>query len=224
MAQTSFFLYVNGLTRIKAPIFTQPQIKAIGGAAIDTLQERLSNHKNVNDAPAKPYSPKGPIYVPISGRGTMTKKLPGGATSVVPRNKTNLGGRQVFTQKDLKKMKLSGVVIVRKGSAAVPVAGKIVVRSTGKSLKFANYSEYKRALGKSGLRDLEVSYKMRGAIAIVSLAGSKCEISFTRELEHLKAQGNQRIDPWFGLSPSDRKNVIDFAKNLIPDVVNAMTS
>lgn len=216
MANTTFFLKVNGLTRFKAPIFTPSQVRAIGGAAIHELQERLDANKNVYDAPAKPYSPKGPIYVPISGRG-MTK-------SGLKRNKSNLGGREIFTTKDMKKMKVAGVLVVKSGTAAVPKAGQVIARDTGKSLKFANYAEYKRALGKSGLRDNQLSGRMRNAIAIVSLAGSKCEIGFTRELEHLKARGNQKIDPWFGLSPSNKKAVIEFAKTLLPAVVKAMTN
>jgi hypothetical protein len=222
MQGSSLFLYVSGLTRFKAPVFTPDQVVAIGGFAIEAMQKRLDACQNLLDQPAKPYSTHGPIYVPISGVGTFTPK---GALSGlrVKRNKTTLGGREVFTHRDVQKIKSSpGIIYIEKGSTATPQAGKIVVKRTRKSLKFANYSEYKKALGKSGLRDLQLSGRMRGAIMIVKQTGSSVDIGFSREEEHLKAQGNQKLEPWFGLSPNDRTVVMDQVRDMLPEVVKNM--
>jgi hypothetical protein len=161
--------------------------------------------------------------VPVSGVGTFTPK--GMLSGIkVKRNKTTLGGREVFTHANIQKLKASpGIIYIEKGSAAFPQAGKIVVKRTRKSLKFANYSDYKKALGKSGLRDLELSGRMRGAIGIVKQTGSSLDIGFLREEEHLKAQGNQKLEPWFGLSPNDRKFIVDQVKGMLPEVIKGMT-
>jgi len=214
-------MYVSGLTRFKAPIFTPDQVTAIGGFAIEAIHKRVDACQNLQDQQAKPYSPRGPIYVPVTGGSYHPKgTLPG---YKVKRTKTALGGREIFTPANIRRLKNSaGIVVVDKGSSASPQAGKIVVTRTRRSLKFANYSEYKKALGKSGLRDLELSGRMRGAIGIVKQTGSSVEIGFLREEEHKKAQGNQAIEPWFGLSPKDKKLVIEQARAMLPEVVKGM--
>ena len=217
---------ITGELRIKAPTVTPRDLVAIGGAAIHSLRERVAANRNVKDAPAKPYSPRGPIYVPISGRGQLKR---GG--QLVKRNKSTLGGREILTSADLRKLKLKGAIILKRGQKGGPAKG-LVLRDTGKSIKFRDYAEYKRALGKSGLRDLELSGRMLNAIAIVrvdafvvsggGVGGGSVTIGFTRELEHLKAQGNQRRDEWWPLSPTDVVNVTKVAKQLLPKIAGRM--
>jgi len=96
------------------------------------------------------------------------------------------------------------------------------VTDTGKSLKFANYAAYKIALGKSGLRDVELSGKMLNAISIVGMTATSVTVGFTREAEHEKAKGNQARDPFFGLSPNDRAIVSAVAKGFQPAMVSMM--
>lgn len=77
-----------------------------------TLRDAILGHPAHVDNPAKPYSLRGPIYVPISGRGTITRGLTtdtirrgqvgnilsfdaGKKTVTLKRNKSTLGGREV---------------------------------------------------------------------------------------------------------------------------------
>jgi hypothetical protein len=57
MQGSSFFLYIDGLARFKAPVFTGDQVVAIGGFAIEAIHKRLDAAQNLQDQPAKPYSP-----------------------------------------------------------------------------------------------------------------------------------------------------------------------
>ena len=93
---------------------------------------------------------------------------------------------------------------------------------TRKSAKFANYAAYKIAIGRSGKRDLMQSGRMLGAIAVVSVSGSAATVGFTRAEEELKARGNQAIEPWMGLSPNNKKAVIQFAETLVPALVGSI--
>lgn len=236
----SFKVIVSTGVFLKVPTLTREQLTAIGGAGIHSIRERVAASRNVRDQPAKPYSPRGPIYVPIAGRGTITRKLTsdvlgrgqiGNALSfdaaaktiTFKRTKGTLKGREVITAKDLTRIRKSGVTITKKGgrNKTAPAAG-IVARDTGKSLRFANYSEYKKALGKSGLRDLELSGKMLNAIVIVKQTERSVTIGFSREGEHAKGRGNQAREEWFGLSPKDRAFILAQAQKLLPDVASRM--
>jgi len=222
MSPASFNIKLAGNLQIKAAAFSPQQLVALAGVAIHSLRDRCARASNVFDAPAKPYSTKGPIYIPISGRGTITRKLSTAVqrgmvgeivsatktSATLRRNKTTLGGREVFTSKDLGAMKKAGVIIGKKGSNAA-------IRDTGRSLRFENYAAYKTALGKSGLRDLELSGRMLNAIAIVNVTPTSVTVGFTREEEHKKAQGNQARDPWFGMSPLDREKILAEAKSFL---------
>lgn len=211
----------------------------VGAVAIEEMATRVDRFQNVLDAPAKPYSPNGPIYVAISGVGTITrlpkrvsglklKDLPAGikGSLTVKRTKTTLGGREVFTAKDIATLKRRGVVVIdarkKKGKTTkVTGIGGAVVR-THHSLKFQNWAAYKKALGKSGNRDLQLSGRMRNTIAIVTLTDSSVEIGFNSTQENLKALGNQAIDPWFGLSPNNKTAVVARMQQLLNQSVSTM--
>jgi hypothetical protein len=69
----------------------------VGLYSIALMQERLDRFQNLNDQPALPYSPRGPIYVPIFGAG---------------RSKKSLKGAFGFSAKDVKAMRDRGLVVV----------------------------------------------------------------------------------------------------------------
>ncbi len=229
---------VSGQFIIKVPTLDLKQMVELGGHAINSMRQRANSARNVYDNPAKPYSPRGPIYVPISGRGTITRGLTsdtikrgqvgnivsfdaGKKTVTLKRNKSTLGGREVLTVKDLSKLRAKGIIVLKKGAKTPKGGGKLIVRDTGKSIKFANWAEYKRALGKSGLRDLELSGRMLNAIVIARSGEGYVELSFAREEEHKKAQGNNRIDPWWGLSPSNQAFVLGQAARMLAANITA---
>ena len=65
-----------------------PQLRAIGAKAVGLRVAGVTqSHTGSHGGPMMPYSKRGPIYVPITGRG---------------RTKTSLGGRQVLTAADLR--------------------------------------------------------------------------------------------------------------------------
>lgn len=218
---------VTGTEVFKIPKLTPAQMTQLGGAIVERLRTRVAAFRNLNDAPAKPYSTRGPVYVPVSGVGTIVRGLKGvggkaGSTAFLKknlspeallkftekRNKTSLGGREVFTKQDIAKLKRSGVI----GNKATAL-GRIT--PSGKSVKFANYAAYKKALGKSGNRDLELSGRMLGSLGIVQQTDTSVTIGFTRHQEERKAMGNQLRDPWFGLSPADSKYLTDLGGSLL---------
>lgn len=155
-------------------------LRRVAGEAIISTQERVQQRQlGSSDTPMRGYSLKGPIYVPITGPG---------------RTKTSLAGRPILTPKDLRRARVGGIVIAR--------------TSSRKSAKFPNYAAYKKALGKTGQRDLELSGSMLRAITIVRIEKNAVVIGFTRDDERKKAEGNEKIDHWFELSPSDQARVI----------------
>lgn len=167
---------------------TPVSLRQLGAVAMDTVLNRVNRHQNADDAQAKPYSPRGPIYVANTSAG---------------RTKSALGGRQVLTPKDRSAIRTAG-----RGGLMGKTRG-------GKTTRFANYAAYKRALGKSGSRDLELSGQMLGSIGIVRQTPGNVVIGFLRESEHLKAKGNQRRDPWFALSPKDQAAVARRAAEIL---------
>jgi len=148
MSSPSFNIKIAGNLKINAPAFSQQQLLALAGTAIHALRERCAVAVNANDAPALPYSTKGPIYVPISGRGTITRKLSestgrgmvgeirsankAAGTVTLNRTKSTLGGREVFTSSDMRRMKLAGVVILKAGAKSPAGGGSLIVRDTGR--------------------------------------------------------------------------------------------
>lgn len=204
-----------GLIAVPGEIkLTSAQRHAIGGYGIELMRQRISRHMGLEDGPLPPYSPHGPVYVPVFGRGTFSKIIDGEPITL-RRTKKNLGGRFGLMGKDVKAM-------FQRGTAAVKLAGKrqfIGPQAKGplaqetrsrKSMKFANREAYKRALGKSGKRDLEESGRMLNAMTIVANEPDHITLGFSREEEQLKALGNQRISPWFGLSPNDVSQLTPF--------------
>jgi len=156
-------------------------LRRIGGEAIAVQRRRIvERHQGSNDAAMKPYATRGPIYVPLTGKG---------------RSKTSLGGRQVLTPRALTAAKKEGRVAAKTPSK--------------KSVKFENYAAYKRFLGKSGNRDLELSGDMLRGMTIVRQDANSITIGFTREDARKKAEGNEKRVPWFQLSPADQKAVIE---------------
>lgn len=212
------------------PKLTPEQLRRVGGVMVEALHRRVSSFRNALDQPAKPYSTRGPIYVPVSGVGSvfraprrysgttagLKKKLEAAGADLspflLPRNKTTFGGREVLTKKDLAKMRSIGILAGGKGKRGTPLGQ---VTPSGKSVKFANYAAYKKALGKSGNRDLELSGRMLGALSIVDLTPTSVTVGFTRAEEELKAQGNQARDPWFGLSPADRSYILSVINGML---------
>jgi hypothetical protein len=168
---------------------SQAGLRQLGAAAVETVLARVGRHQNANDGPARPYSQRGPIYVPNAG--------------VQGRAKQRLGGREVLSSKDRSAIRKAG-----RGGLMGKTRG-------GKTTRFANYAAYKRALGKTGQRDLELSGRMLGSIGIVRLSASSVVIGFSREAEHQKAKGNERHDAWFALSPRDVTAVVKHAAEVL---------
>lgn len=188
--------------RIPGPVeLTNAQRHAIGGYAIETMRQRLGRFEGLTDTMMRPYSARGPVYAPVFGAG---------------RSKASLGGVFGLSSKDVKAMYLKGTADVklrgRRGfqgpnRKGVPLATQTRSR---KSMKFSNRAAYKRALGKSGNRDLEESGRMLNAITIVENTRDHITLGFSREEEHQKALGNQALAPWFGLSSRDIATLTPF--------------
>lgn len=164
----------------------------IGLFSIAIMQERLDRCQNLRDLPALPYSTRGPVYMPVFGKGRTQKSLKGafGFTSGDIRKMRNRGNALIVGGRGPRAMTWAG--------SGIPIAGR-----TSKSLKFANWGEMKRALGRSGNRDLMLSGQMRGAIAIVQNTNNMVEIGFAREEVMPRALGNQQREAWFGMSPAN---------------------
>jgi hypothetical protein len=162
---------------------TPDRLKGWAAFGLDSMQERMTHGLNIEDKPAKPYSKRGPIYIPVTG-------------FVAGRTKDALNGRGVLTRADIRRARKQGWT---DGLTA-----------TRKTMKFENYSVYKQFLGKSGARDWEVSGAMRRSIGIVSQNDTTVTIGFLNEEQAKKMAGNNRIDPVFGLSPNDRQRLHEF--------------
>ncbi|GAC1700149.1 MAG: hypothetical protein NVS9B4_00990 [Candidatus Acidiferrum sp.] len=168
----------------------------VGSAAITKVIKRIkTEHRNVSDSSAKAYSPNGPIYVPVTGKS---------------RTKASLGGREMLSRFDIHKARSfgSGGQFGRTAHGRTPTANGSVTPS-GKSIKFANYAAYKKFLGKSGDRDLELSGKMLNNIDILAISDTSVEIGFKSSEQEAKMLGNIRVDDEWGFSPSDAKAILD---------------
>jgi len=191
---------------LPAPSFDKADMIHLGGVAVAAIKDRVARGINLAGQPAKPYSPFGPIYVPISGVGTF---VPKGKEAAVKRTKSALAGREVFTAKDVAKLRKAGL-LPKRGKGAK--GGFPRISRTGKSMVFADYAQRKKALGKSGKRDLELSGRMLGALSVVRARASSVEIGFTRAAENDKAAWNQAREEWFGLAPQDQATVLEAAE------------
>lgn len=180
---------------IPAPALTASQRRRVGGEAIGQIHERVTQkHLGLNGSALPPYSTKGPIYIPITGPG---------------RTKSDLGGRSVITSRDISKMRKRGVRIagMRPPSGGYGARTSTTVdggrTASGRSMKFANRAEYKRAMGKSGQRDLEETGQMLGSMTLTQNRPELIELGFTNEIAERKGFFNEEADPWFGLAPED---------------------
>jgi hypothetical protein len=177
--------------KLKVPTSTVSDMHAIGIQAMAVIRDRIKAGRNVSDLPAKPYSPQGPIYAAIYGRGTITRD---GVTE--KRSKTGLRGRFGFSGQQLKTM-------------------GIKVRRGRKTARFENYAAMKKAMGRSGRRDLSLTGRMLASLGIVQTTPTSVTIGFLEVAEERKARGNQKRDRFFGLSVTDRQKVIQFAKRIL---------
>ncbi len=170
------------------PVFkpiTGQQLRAIGGKAVGIRTSAVVKNIGSHGGPMLPYSPRGPIYVPLTGKG---------------RTKTDLKGRQVLTVADLRAAK-------KMGNDAVKTRSR-------KSVKFPNYAAYKRFLGKSGNPDMQLSGAMLNAMTVVRQDAKSVTYGFTREEERQKGQRNEWRRPWFALAPLEQKQLADEITNV----------
>jgi len=86
---------------------------------------------------------------------------------------------------------------------------------------------YQRRKAKSGrstqVRNLTLSGRMLGGL-VVSVArrgpiGARATIAFTDTHSRDKARWNQRISPWFGVSPRDRATLRQLAVNILQQLL-----
>lgn len=81
------------------------------------------------------------------------------------------------------------------------------------------YREKKEKLGQPGIRNLQFSGSLLGAMTIVEVGADRVVIGFTRAAELAKAQKNQDRTPWFGLSTTGASNdeavVLFFAERIL---------
>jgi len=178
---------------------TAAQMTLIGTRAILVMRQRITSGINLAGGGAKPYSKRGPIYVPISGAGGQTK--------------TSVRGREVITKPLMRAAKGAGTAKHAMGKSR-----------SGRSMKFANYTAYKQYLGKGGQRDLEVSGAMLRAVKVVRASVNYCAIGFGSALQEAKARGNQRIDPWFGLAINDQKVVAAYTAQVYGQPISTSTA
>jgi hypothetical protein len=202
-------------------LLTRIQMVQLAGVAIDTLKNRVARRIDVNDQPMPAYSPSGPLYIPITGVGTILKE---GAKKPVARNTSTLSANYVFTKKDVNSLRKAGLVTLtgpKAKTARIKPPHNITplghVTPSGKSIKVKNWEAYKKLLGKSGARDLEVKGHMLAAISIVDqdLSTGAVTIGFLDQLQELKAQGNSKYANWWGLSDSDSDLILRYARDLV---------
>ena len=188
MIKTSSNNGINLTNLRKRVTITPTRLKGWAKESMNSLEDRMAAGRNIHDAPSKPYSTKGPIYIPVTGL-------------VKGRSKQSLGGVPVLTRSDLRTARKAGW---RGG-----------VGSSGKTIKFDNYAAYKQFLGKPGYRDWELSGAMKRAIGVVAQTEKSITIGFLSEEQLQKMKGNNAIDPTFGLSPADLKTLRDFVSEEI---------
>ena len=185
-------LTVRGVGRIEIPGLGVGVMRSIGATAEQSIRERIASGRNFRDAAAKPYSARGPIYVPVFGVDRLASGL--------RRTKTNLGGVFGLSRRE------AGLV-VRSG------AGE---RKRGaKSVKFEDYAAFKRALGKSGRRDLELSGAMMAAFGVLEADEREVWLGFLNQRDARKAEGNERIERMIGFSPRDVDAIVRAVRTAI---------
>src|SRR6185312_3201902 len=176
------------------------QRQKLGARIVEVLRNRMFNSINVFDGPAKDYSPYGPIYMPLTW-GIRKERVGNSIFSWPGRGVRQLGGRYSVKKSDYLKH-------LTKLGYPVRVGGKANLQYRDlKSAKFANYAEFKEFIGHSGKRDLSLTGKMLADIAMVADTESEVQIGFNSEEQQQISKGNERYNPAWGLSPSDRDKV-----------------
>ena len=77
----------------------------------------------------------------------------------------------------------------------------------------AKYAEYRREKGRQTNHvDLNFSGDMWAALKVTKNTSEKAVISFTQQAEAVKAQGNNKLRPWFGLTDKEQDRLRDVFK------------
>jgi hypothetical protein len=201
-----FSVKVKSVQRIPELKLTDKQSKLIGNTAIHSLIDRVQNENtDIHGRPFPEYSNR-PVYVKLGKSG---------GTAVIKSGRIPIAS--------LSALKRAGAKIID-GSKSIKKQGRKQVVRSGNSLRFANRSEYKKFLGKSGRRDLTDTGAMLDAIVVTNISGVYAKvitIGFKNPMQEAKARGNVKWigEQWAGLSPIEQirisRMVEDiFAKNL----------
>lgn len=187
----------NALTGFRIDVkdlLNQTARREIASAAISTVQSRIRNSQDITDSTATPYSQRGPIYIPVvNGLKHWNSNNPNrGYLRGVGHNKylRTYGVSKRYTS-FAKKNGTSGDGPSR----------------TGNSLRFKNWEHFKKYLGHSGSRDLEVTGKMLRSILVTDNQPFSVSIGFIDDKEEAKMKGNQARSPQFGFSPNDIERI-----------------
>lgn len=186
-------------------IFTPTVSNKIGATAIEAIRSRIRDARDISDSPAAPYSPNGPIYIPVvSGHKGRDKFR--GRKGGVARQGDGYGLTRRFANKQNAHWQSDGY------------------SRTGNSLRFENWQHYKQYLGHRGDRDLEVSGKLLGSIVITEADATHVSIGFVDARQEAIMRGNSARSEQWGLSPEDIKIidmiVEDIIKQRIEDIFN----
>lgn len=82
-----------------------------------------------------------------------------------------------------------------------------LARAVRSSLRFENYSAMKQYLGYPSYRNLKLSGKMLGAIAVTSESPTGITIGFKDSQQEAKMRGNQKRSNSWGFSPQDQAKI-----------------
>lgn len=173
--------------------------KQVGRAAIETVINRIRNAEDVTDSPATPYSAHGPIYIPVA------RSFRGGGWKAGKAIK-GVGSNSAY-----------GYGVSRRFASTRNSAGATIdgYSRTGHSLRFENYSHFKRYLGRSGSRDLEVTGEMLRAIGITENVHASVSIGFDDLKQEMKMKGNQNRSVQWGISPNDMEKLYALLEGIL---------
>jgi hypothetical protein len=207
---------MNILTQFRFPesFFDEAQRARIGAAGIQALQSRFDNSRDVTDGPATPYSPHGPVYLPLTHSAQWRRS---GRVKVKVREArlaSSLRGRYSISQAQARKAFIAG----QRDKAFAQAYASLYIHD---SMKFANYSEMKQFLGHPATPDLMLSGKMRKAITIVENIPHRVSIGFLDGEQENKMKGNQRWRDMWGWSPEDERKITEqFEQELRESLAN----
>ena len=182
-------------------ILSPAEMLRVGAAMLQSMKARFADAIDVNDSEAPLYSPKGPVYLPLQNNARNRKAG------------RNLKGRFSISRAAAKRGHENIAIAEVQAERSFNLGGE--TSRTGNSLKFPDYSAMKQFLGHSGLRDLELSGKMQGAMTVVESGGDSIEVGFTREEERAKMQGNERWASMWGISEKDSEKVSEMIDEII---------